>query len=55
MAIHTVIKMHQCEECATVTSDPPNSYGNYYCGNHKLATLLDFPVTESFDLIETAA
>lgn len=34
VATMTVLVMHQCEECATVTTDPPNAYGNYYCTRH---------------------
>lgn len=35
MTITAVHTMSSCEECATVTSDPPNTFGNYYCDRHK--------------------
>lgn len=46
---HTVIHLHKCYECATLVSDPPNSYGNAYCGRHKPT------VVASDDLVELSA
>jgi hypothetical protein len=38
-----VIHLHQCTECATLTEDPPNQYGNAYCQRHRGADILPFP------------
>jgi hypothetical protein len=50
-----VIHLHQCTECATLTEDGPNSYGNYYCNRHKPTFAYGTPVTASMDLVELAA
>jgi hypothetical protein len=38
-----VIHLHQCFECATLTEEPLDTYGNTYCNRHRTATILTFP------------
>lgn len=38
-----VVYLYKCTECATLTEDPPNQYGNAYCTRHRGAEILPFP------------